>query len=178
MWGKSIILTPHLSLECGNRDTQKRSMHDRSINIKWTWRNLCWWFINSGHWKRSGDVCRWWMCCLGSTVRSNKSQPFTPCSPYCPPHPASEMQLLQWPHGVSRASEETSHMSHSLTVNPTVCRWVLDEDCQTTLFFSVKYSMCRWSMYIESFLLHCISQNIILIPHTSFENWLPLSIWS
>ncbi|TKS92907.1 hypothetical protein D9C73_027106 [Collichthys lucidus] len=32
------------------------------------------------------------------------------------------MQLLRQPHGVSRASEETKHISHSLTVKPTECQ--------------------------------------------------------
>lgn len=49
--------------------------------------------------------------------------------PYWPPPRMA--QSLRWPHGVSRASEESNHISHSLTVKPTECQWVFGEDCDS-----------------------------------------------
>ncbi len=86
------------------------------------------------------------MCCLGTTVHSNKSQPSHQSALLAP---ASEVQLLLWPHGVSRVSEETNQICHSLTVQATEPLWVFGEEyerAESDLF--LQYVSLQYIKYI------------------------------
>lgn len=136
--GKSMALTPHLSWEWGKRDAHKKSMHDDFINIKWTWRNLCCWFINIGQWEKAwgrlpGDECLVWPRLYTATTPST----------YCPPF-----------HSLQRCSCCGGH------VVSAEHQWT--EDACATPITECWWTGCWWAVSDHVFLMYSCCQRAFL----------------